>query len=110
MVEKRMRYIGLMRWLDQGVKMRVCVSVCNLNVVRKKVNSEYVAKNVLIGYGRSLDGNEGDIRMVKPGIRIWDYRYSGFEGQMNTCAGWYVEKHDHYLGLGRMSCAWLEVV
>ncbi|GKE75858.1 hypothetical protein Tco_1537899 [Tanacetum coccineum] len=73
MVEKGMSEFGLMRWLDQGEDDGV--RVCNLNVIEKKVNSEYVVENVLIRFEISLVGNVGfeDEDEGKDGIKglIW---------------------------------------
>nr|GEZ42809.1 hypothetical protein [Tanacetum cinerariifolium] len=47
----------------KGEDDRVCVR--NSNVVEKKMNSRCVVENVLIRYGGSLVGNEGNIRYNK---------------------------------------------
>nr|GEW92424.1 hypothetical protein [Tanacetum cinerariifolium] len=67
--ERRVRYLGLMKWLDQdlinGEDDRVCVYVKFKMVVRKKVNSRYVVENVLIGCEGAYVGNERDKRYNK---------------------------------------------
>ncbi|GKA72988.1 hypothetical protein Tco_0779204 [Tanacetum coccineum] len=62
MVEKKVKEFGLMRWLDQGVRLKKYMCVCvKFECCGEENESGYVVENVLKRYGGSLVGNEGNI-------------------------------------------------